>query len=148
MPLKLVCARCGSRNAADSDSCLKCGRPLRPGRELTADELLERKTAVVWEPTWEEYRRLEALSERVSRDAKWTGIASLFGFEESPTLGGFLAVGYFLNRKNAGQLRLMAAEYRNLLLLKNDPRNNSYHRELHRFRTKWSELSQASAGRT
>lgn len=147
MALKLVCARCGSRNAADSDYCSRCGRSLRAGRELTADELLERKTAVVWEPTWEEYRRLEALSERVSRDAKWTGIASLFGFEESATLGGFLAVGYFLSRKNAGQLRTMVAEYRNLLLLKNDTRNNSYHRELHRFRGKWSEISRVSASR-
>jgi hypothetical protein len=56
-------------------------------------------------------------------------------------LGGFLAIEYFLNWKNAGKLQRLVTEYRTLLLLKHDPSNNTYYRELHRFRARWSNLS-------
>ena len=141
MPLRLICSKCHARNDADADRCSTCGTDLRTNREITADDLVAQAIGVVWEPSWEEYRRLEGLAERLSREAKWTGVASMFGFENSTIVGGFLALRYFSERRNAARFAEMLEDYRQLLQWKNSQVENSYHRQLHRFRRKWSEVT-------
>jgi ribosomal protein L40E len=141
MPLRLICSKCHARNDADADRCSSCGTNLRTNREITADELVAQTTGVIWEPSWEEYKRLEGLAERLSREAKWTGVVSMFGFESSTILGGFLALRYFSERRNAVRFAEMLEDYRRLLQWKNSQVGNSYYRELHRFRQKWSQAT-------